>query len=137
MAESTACNLNESRGLYHFPKNVVHALELRVKHVSLVLRCMFQSRHVEATYMSMRLQLSFTIMARDIARTRSEKPQNTDFSWHVPGVTLTSIGIVHELEIPCALVASPVCPGTHSVKGRTPSSLPARPVGMLASVGIV
>ena len=53
------------------------------------------------------------------------------------GVKLAEVGIVLELEIPCALVAFPVCPGTHSVKGRTPSSLPARPVGMLASVGIV
>ena len=53
------------------------------------------------------------------------------------GVKLAEVGIVLELEIPCALVAFPVCPGTHSVKGRTPSSLPARPVGTLASVGIV
>ena len=53
------------------------------------------------------------------------------------GVKLAEVGIVLELEIPCALVASPVCSGTHSVKGRTPSSSTARPVGMLASVGIV
>ena len=53
------------------------------------------------------------------------------------GVKLAEVGMVLELEIPCALVAFSVCSGTHSVKGRTPSSLTARPVGMLASVGIV
>ena len=46
-----------------FQKNVFHALELHVKHVSHVLCCMFQSRHVEVTDMSMCLQLHFTRMA--------------------------------------------------------------------------
>ena len=53
------------------------------------------------------------------------------------GAKLAEVGMVPELEIPCALVAFSVCSGTHSVKGRTPSSLTARPVGMLVLVGIV
>ena len=68
----------------------------------------------------------------------SESVQScADIQLALSGVKLAEVGIVLELEIPCALVAFPVCPGTHSVKERTPSSLPARPVGMLASVGIV
>ena len=50
---------------------------------------------------------------------------------------LALVGIVQELEILCALVAFSVCSGAHSVKGRTPSSLTARLVGILALVGTV